>query len=120
MRDGGHIHLEINPGDASQSFAVLEDFPGNLIRTAHHERTVRSQESVKVGAGDRGPTAFPTDLRERTGVTGKEILRRLFGRGGDITMGKKEEAIEQFKLIFEMDASYKDVGKKVDDYYAGQ
>jgi tetratricopeptide (TPR) repeat protein len=36
------------------------------------------------------------------------------------TMGKKEEAIEQFKLIFEMDASYKDVGKKVDDYYAGQ
>jgi tetratricopeptide (TPR) repeat protein len=36
------------------------------------------------------------------------------------TMGKKEEAIEQFKLIFEIDASYKDVGKKVDDYYAGQ
>ena len=36
------------------------------------------------------------------------------------TMGKKDDAIEQFKLIFEMDASYKDVGKKVDDYYAGQ
>jgi tetratricopeptide (TPR) repeat protein len=36
------------------------------------------------------------------------------------TMGKKEEAIEQFKLIFEIDASYKDVTKKVDDYYAAQ
>ena len=35
-------------------------------------------------------------------------------------MGKKEDAIEQFKLIFEVDAGYKDVGKKVDDYYAGQ
>jgi tetratricopeptide (TPR) repeat protein len=35
-------------------------------------------------------------------------------------MLKKEDAIEQFKLIFEIDASYKDVSKKVDDYYAGQ
>jgi tetratricopeptide (TPR) repeat protein len=34
-------------------------------------------------------------------------------------MGKKEEAIEQFKLIYEVDMGYKDVGKKVDDYYAG-
>jgi len=36
------------------------------------------------------------------------------------TMGKREEAIEQFKLIYETDIGYRDVGKKVDDYYAGQ
>ena len=36
------------------------------------------------------------------------------------TMGKKDEAIEQFKLIYEMDASYKDVSAKVDAFYAGQ
>ncbi|HTY88834.1 MAG TPA: hypothetical protein VMB80_15320 [Candidatus Acidoferrum sp.] len=36
------------------------------------------------------------------------------------TMGKKEEAIEQFKLIYEMDAAYKDVSAKIDAYYAGQ
>lgn len=35
-------------------------------------------------------------------------------------MGKKEEAIEQFKLIYEVDMGYKDVGKKVDDYYSSQ
>lgn len=35
-------------------------------------------------------------------------------------MSKKEEAIEQFKLIYESDIGYKDVSKKVDDYYAGQ
>jgi tetratricopeptide (TPR) repeat protein len=35
-------------------------------------------------------------------------------------MGKKEEAIEQFKLIYEMDASYKDVTAKVEAFYAGQ
>ena len=36
------------------------------------------------------------------------------------SMGKKEEAIEQLKLIYEMDIGYKDVAKKVDAFYAGQ
>lgn len=34
-------------------------------------------------------------------------------------MGKREEAIEQFKQIYEVDISYKDVAAKVDAYYAG-
>ncbi|MGO8838247.1 MAG: tetratricopeptide repeat protein [Limisphaerales bacterium] len=36
------------------------------------------------------------------------------------SMGKKEEAVEQFKLIYEMDASYRDVTAKVEAFYAGQ
>jgi tetratricopeptide (TPR) repeat protein len=36
------------------------------------------------------------------------------------SMGKKEEAVEQFKIIYEMDISYKDVAAKVDAFYAGQ
>jgi len=35
-------------------------------------------------------------------------------------MGKKEEAIEQFKQIYEVDIGYKDVAAKVDAYYATQ
>jgi len=35
-------------------------------------------------------------------------------------MGKKEEAIEQFKIIYEMDMGYKDVAAKVDAFYGGQ
>jgi tetratricopeptide (TPR) repeat protein len=35
-------------------------------------------------------------------------------------MGKTEEAIEQFKLIYEQDVSYRDVMTKVDAYYAAQ
>ena len=35
-------------------------------------------------------------------------------------MTKKEEAIEQFKLIYETDIGYKDVSAKVDAYYSGQ
>jgi predicted Zn-dependent protease len=33
-------------------------------------------------------------------------------------MKKPAEAIEQFKLIYEVDAGFKDVAKKVDDFYA--
>jgi len=36
------------------------------------------------------------------------------------SMGKKAEAIEQLKIIYEMDMSYKDVAAKVDAFYAGQ
>jgi tetratricopeptide (TPR) repeat protein len=35
-------------------------------------------------------------------------------------MGKKEEAIEQFKQIYEVDIGYKDVGARVEAFYAGQ
>jgi tetratricopeptide (TPR) repeat protein len=35
-------------------------------------------------------------------------------------MNKKEEAIEQFKQIYETDIGYRDVAAKVDAYYAGQ
>jgi len=35
-------------------------------------------------------------------------------------MGKKEDAVEQFKIIYESDIGYKDVAAKVDAYYAGQ
>ena len=34
-------------------------------------------------------------------------------------MGKKEDAIEQFKLIYEVDSGYKDVAAKVEKFYEG-
>lgn len=34
------------------------------------------------------------------------------------SMGRKAEAIEQFKLIYEVDSAYKDVGAKVDAFYS--
>jgi tetratricopeptide (TPR) repeat protein len=36
------------------------------------------------------------------------------------SMGKKADAIEQFKIIYKVDTSYRDVEAKVDAYYAGQ
>ena len=34
-------------------------------------------------------------------------------------MGKREEAMEQFKLIYEVDSSYRDVSARVDAFYSG-
>jgi tetratricopeptide (TPR) repeat protein len=36
------------------------------------------------------------------------------------SMGRKEEAVEQLKLIYEVDIAYKDVEAKVNAFYAGQ
>jgi lipopolysaccharide biosynthesis regulator YciM len=33
-------------------------------------------------------------------------------------MGKKEEAIEQFKQVYAVDCTFKDVSKKINDYYS--
>jgi len=35
-------------------------------------------------------------------------------------MGRKEEAIEQFKLIYEQDIGFKDVASKIDEYYGSR
>jgi hypothetical protein len=35
-------------------------------------------------------------------------------------MGKKDEAIKQLELIYEVDAGYRDVAAKVDAFYGGQ
>ena len=35
------------------------------------------------------------------------------------SMGKKDEAVGQFKFIYEVDIGYKDVQAKVDEYYSG-
>ena len=35
-------------------------------------------------------------------------------------MGKKEEAIEQFKVIYKDDSSYRDVDARMEKYLSGQ
>jgi tetratricopeptide (TPR) repeat protein len=35
-------------------------------------------------------------------------------------MGRREDAIEQFKHIYEVDIGFRDVASRVDAYYAGE
>jgi tetratricopeptide (TPR) repeat protein len=62
---------------------------------------------------------FQEALKEKTAFDDekKELIYQLgctFEK-----MGKKEDAIEQFKQIYEVDIGYKDVAAKVDAFYAG-
>ena len=72
------------------------------------------------GMNDMAARRLQEALKEKPGFDDekKELIYLL----GSVLekMGKKEEAIEQFKQIYEADIGYKDVAAKVDAYYSGQ
>lgn len=59
-------------------------------------------------------------IKEKTGFD-EEKKDLIYNLGCVLDgMGKKEDAVEQFKVIYETDIGYKDVAAKVDAFYAGQ
>lgn len=72
------------------------------------------------GMNDMAARRIQEALKEKPGFDDekKDLIYML----GSVLekMGKKEEAIEQFKQIYEVDIGYKDVAAKVDAYYSGQ
>jgi tetratricopeptide (TPR) repeat protein len=69
---------------------------------------------------DLAARTFQNALKEKPGFDDekKELIYQL----GCVLekMNKREEAIEQFKQIYEIDIGYKDVAAKVDAYYSQQ
>lgn len=50
----------------------------------------------------------------------EEKKEMIYALGGVLEeMGKKEESMDQYKAIYEVDASYKDVAEKVEKFYSG-
>jgi tetratricopeptide (TPR) repeat protein len=61
--------------------------------------------------------AFQNAIKEKL-VFDEEKKEFIYNLGSVLeTMGKKDEAIEQFKLIYEVDSGYKDVAAKVESSY---
>lgn len=75
---------------------------------------------AKRGMNDLAARKIQEAMKEKVGFDEerKEMLYEL----GTVfeKMGKPDEAIEQFKQIYEADIGYKDVAAKVDAYYAGR
>ena len=69
---------------------------------------------------DLAAKTLQTAIKEKPGFD--EEKKNLIYQLGCVFegMNKKEEAVEQFKIIYETDISYKDVAAKVDAFYAGQ
>jgi tetratricopeptide (TPR) repeat protein len=69
------------------------------------------------GMNDLAVRTFQNAIKEKS--TFDEEKKELVYRLGSVleAMGKKDEAIEQFKLIYEVDIGYRDVAAKVDSFY---
>ena len=75
---------------------------------------------ARKGMNDMAARRLQDAIKEKAGFDDekKELLYQL----GVVLekMGKTDDAIEQFKQIYEADIGYKDVSAKVDAYYAGK
>lgn len=72
------------------------------------------------GMWDLAARTLQNAIREKQGFDDEK--KELIYSYGQVLekMGKVEEAMEQFKQIYEMDIGYKDVAAKVDAYYAAK
>ena len=69
---------------------------------------------------DLAAKTFQNAIKEKT-LFDEEKKDLIYNLGCVLeSMGKKDEALEQLKQIYEVDIGYKDVAAKVDAYYAGQ
>lgn len=69
---------------------------------------------------DLAARTFENAIREKP-VFDEEKKTLIYALGTALeAMGRKEAAIEQFKVIYEADIAFKDVAAKVDAYYAAQ
>ncbi|MCS7089971.1 MAG: tetratricopeptide repeat protein [Verrucomicrobiota bacterium] len=69
---------------------------------------------------DLAARTLQTALKEKT-IFDEEKKELLYHLGSVLeALGKRDEAIEAFKQIYEVDISYRDVAAKVEAYYASQ
>lgn len=102
--------------EAIQEFQKAQNSPHKRITAMSY----LAQCFAKRKMFDLAAKTFQNAIKEKT-LFDEEKKELLYHLGCVFeSMGKKEEAIEQFKQIYEADISYKDVAAKVDAYYAGQ
>jgi tetratricopeptide (TPR) repeat protein len=103
-------------GEAIQEFQKAQNSPHKRLPAMNY----LAQCFAKRKMFDLAAKTLQNAIKEKA-VFDEEKKELIYNLGCVLeSMGKKDEAIEQFKLIYEVDAGYKDVGAKVDAYYAGQ
>jgi len=112
----GQLFLEAGKiGEAIAEFQKSINNPNRRLASMGY----LAQCFAKRGMNDLAAKFLQDALKEKAGFDDekKDLIYNL----GCILekMGKKEEAIEQLKLIYAVDMSFKDVAAKVDAYYSG-
>ena len=102
--------------EATQEFQKAQGNPHKRIAAMNYLAQCFSKRKMY----DMAARKFQDAIKEKPGFD-DEKKDLIYNLGCVLeNMGKKEEAIEQFKIIYEMDMGYRDVGPKVEASYGGQ
>jgi tetratricopeptide (TPR) repeat protein len=111
--------LYFQAGQVSEAIQEFQRAQANAhIRTA--ALNYLGQCFARRGMNDLAARTFQNAIREK--VLFDDEKKELIYQLGSVLekMGKQDEAIEQFKQIYEVDIGYADVAAKVDAYYSGR
>jgi tetratricopeptide (TPR) repeat protein len=102
--------------EAIQEFQKAQNNPHKRIAALNY----MGQSFAHRGMNDLAVRTFQNALKEKP-VFDEEKKELIYHLGTVLEkMDKKEEAIEQFKQIYETDIGYRDVAAKVDAYYSSR
>jgi len=113
----GQLYFEAGKiSEAIGEFQKAQQYPNKRIAAM----SFLAQCFAKRGMNDSAVRTLQTAIKEKPGFDDekKDLIYNL----GCVfeKMGKKNEAIEQFLIIYETDINYRDVGAKIDAHYASQ
>jgi tetratricopeptide (TPR) repeat protein len=113
----GQLYFQLGKiGEATAELQKAQNNPNKRIAAMNY----LAQCFAKRKMFDLAARRLQEALKEKP-VLDDEKKELIYNLGSVLeSMGKKDEAIEQFKLIYEVDISYKDVAQKVEDFYSGQ
>jgi tetratricopeptide (TPR) repeat protein len=112
----GQLYFRVGKiGEAIQEFQKAQGNPQRRIGAMNF----LAQCFAKRRMFDLATRTLQNALKEKL-VFDEEKKELIYNLGCVLEdMGKKDEAIKQFELIYEVDIGYRDVGAKVDAFYAG-
>ena len=115
--DLGQLYFKTGKiGEAIQELQKAQNNPHRKLQAM----SLLGQCFAKSGKNDMAARKLQEALKEKLNFD-EEKKELIYALGSVLEkMGKAEEAIEQFKQIYEVDIGYKDVSAKVDAYYAGK
>ncbi len=113
----GRLYMDLGRiTEAIQEFQKAQNNPHIRIQALYHLGECFARRRMY----DLAARTFENAIREKP-ILDEEKKTLIYALGCALeAMGKKAEAIEQFKLIYEADIGFKDVAARVDAFYTGQ
>jgi len=101
--------------EAIKEFQKAQNNPNKRIQSLSY----LGQCFAQLGMNDMAARSLQNAIKEKL-VFDEEKKEMIYALGIVLgKMGKKEESIDQFKLIYEADSGYKDVAERVERHYGG-